>query len=31
LVITVLGASVSQPTKINSVKRRSTYRIGRYY
>jgi phosphoheptose isomerase len=26
-----LGASVSHPTKVNSVKKRSTYRIGRYY
>lgn len=26
-----LGAWVSHPTKANSVKRRSTYRIGRYY
>src|SRR5258708_3305983 len=26
-----LGASVSHPTKTNSVKRRSTYRIWRYY
>jgi phosphoheptose isomerase len=26
-----LGASVSHPTKANSVKKRSTYRIGRYY